>query len=59
MGFTQWQLYYSKTQHTKIHISHKISHHTQTKHSTHKATQTIKDAFNTTNTTQRKAKMSL
>jgi hypothetical protein len=24
MGFTRWQWYYNKTQHTKIHISHKI-----------------------------------
>jgi hypothetical protein len=28
--FTWWQWYYNKTQHT----SHKITHHTQTKHST-------------------------
>jgi hypothetical protein len=28
--FTRWQWYYSKTQHT----SHKITHHSQTKHST-------------------------
>jgi hypothetical protein len=27
--FMQWQSYYSKTQHTKIHISHKITHSTQ------------------------------
>jgi hypothetical protein len=32
--FTPWQWYYNKTQHTKIHISHKITHHAQTKHST-------------------------
>jgi hypothetical protein len=31
--FTQWQLYYNKTQHTN-NTSHKITHHTQTKHST-------------------------
>jgi hypothetical protein len=29
-GFTRWQWYYNKTQHT----AHKITHHTQTKHST-------------------------
>jgi hypothetical protein len=26
--------YYNKTQHTKIHISHKITYHAETKHST-------------------------
>jgi hypothetical protein len=34
MGFTRWQWYYNKTQHTQIHISRKITHHVQTKHST-------------------------
>jgi hypothetical protein len=32
--FIRWQWYYNKTQHTKIHISHNITHHVQTKHST-------------------------
>jgi hypothetical protein len=32
--FTRRQWYYNKTQHTKIHISHKITHHAQTKHIT-------------------------
>jgi hypothetical protein len=31
MGFYLVAVYYNKTQHT----SHKITHHTQTKHSTH------------------------
>jgi hypothetical protein len=34
METTRWQWYYNKTQHTKIHISHKITHSAQTKHST-------------------------
>jgi hypothetical protein len=34
MGFYPWKWYYNKTQHTKRHISHKILHHAQTKHST-------------------------
>jgi hypothetical protein len=34
MGFNRWQWYYNKIQHTKIHISHKITHHAQTRHST-------------------------
>jgi hypothetical protein len=34
MGFTRWQWYYNKIQDTKIHISHKITHHVQIKHST-------------------------
>jgi hypothetical protein len=34
MDFIRWQWYYNKTQYTNIHISHKISHHTQTKHNT-------------------------
>jgi hypothetical protein len=34
MGFPQWQWYYIKTQHTKIHISHKITHHAKKKHNT-------------------------
>jgi hypothetical protein len=34
MGFTWWQWYYNKTQHTEIHISYKITHHAQTKQHT-------------------------
>jgi hypothetical protein len=33
-AFFRWQWYYNKTQHTKIHTSHKITHHAKTKHST-------------------------
>jgi hypothetical protein len=46
--FFLWQWYYSKTQHTKIHISHKITHRAETKHST----QTIKDTLHTMNKTK-------
>jgi hypothetical protein len=53
MGFTRWQWYYRKTQHTKIHISAKITHHTQTKHSTQSYT-TIKDTLHTMKTRQKK-----
>jgi hypothetical protein len=31
---SRWQWYYNKTQHTKIQISHKITHQGQIKHST-------------------------
>jgi hypothetical protein len=34
MGFYPWQWYCNKIQHTKMHISHKIAHHAQTKHTT-------------------------
>jgi hypothetical protein len=33
MGFTRWQWYYNKTQYIN-NTSHKLVHHTQTKHST-------------------------
>jgi hypothetical protein len=32
IGFSRWQWHYKKTQHAKIHISHKITQHAQTKH---------------------------
>jgi uncharacterized protein YajQ (UPF0234 family) len=48
MEFYRWQWYYSKTQHTKIHISHTITHQTA-----HKVTQTIKDTLHTMNTAQK------
>jgi hypothetical protein len=35
--FTLWKLYYNKTQHIKIHISHKITHLSQTKDSTRRS----------------------
>jgi hypothetical protein len=38
MGFTRCQWYYTKTQHTKIYISHKITHQAQTEHSTQRYT---------------------
>jgi hypothetical protein len=41
MDFTGWQWYYNKTQHTRMHISHKIPHQSQTKHST----QTVKSTY--------------
>jgi hypothetical protein len=33
-GFSWWQWYYNMTQHTQIHISHKITQHAETRHST-------------------------
>jgi hypothetical protein len=54
MGFMRWQWYYNKKQHTKIHISHKITHRTQTKHSTQSYTNNERHL----NTTQKK-KLSL
>jgi hypothetical protein len=33
MGFTRWQWYYNKTQHTN-NTSHEVTHHAQRKHST-------------------------
>jgi hypothetical protein len=44
MGSYQWQWYYNKTQHTKIHITLK-------QNTAHKATQTIKGTIHTMNTT--------
>jgi hypothetical protein len=32
--FILWRWYYNKTQHTRIRISQKITHHAQTEHST-------------------------
>jgi hypothetical protein len=51
MCFTRWQWYYKKTEHTKIHISYKITHHAK-KNAADKAAQRIKDTLHTMNITQ-------
>jgi hypothetical protein len=52
MGFYPVACYYNNTQHTKIHISHKITHHPQTKHRTQSYTN--KGHKHTMNITQKK-----
>jgi hypothetical protein len=58
MRFNSWRWYYNKIQRTKIHISHKITHHAETKYST-QSYKNIKDTLHTMNTTQEKVKLSL
>jgi allophanate hydrolase subunit 1 len=51
MGFTAWQWYYNKVQHTNN--THHTKYHTTFKQNIeHKTTQTIKDTLHTMNTLQ-------
>jgi hypothetical protein len=47
--FARWQWYYNKTQHTKMHVSHKITHHAQIKYST-QTCKTIKETLHSVDT---------
>jgi hypothetical protein len=54
MGFTRWQWYYNKTQHTNTHITQNNT--TLKQNTAHKTPQTIKDTFRAMNKMRTKKK---